>query len=104
MPTGTLQITLSPLVTATTPAAMVALANAGRAHAALTQGKIVLWKADATPTPGITVTLRGGRFTSYQVTTGSSGPQSLAIQTMQLGFDGFTMTDIGSGKTAQTQR
>jgi hypothetical protein len=101
MPAGRLQITLSPLVTATNPATMVALGNAARAHATLTQGKVVLWKAVGTPTPGITVTLHGGRFVSYQVTAASGGPQSQALQTLQLDVDGFTITDIGSGKTAQ---
>jgi hypothetical protein len=57
---------------------------------------LVLRTADASP--GIAITLRGARFASYQVVVANG----LTIQTLQLGFDGFAITDVGSGKTAQS--
>jgi hypothetical protein len=97
MPAGGLQLSLAPLQLVTNATTMTTLGNAARAHAAFTPGVLVV--RDVEGNPGITITLRGGRFASYQV----AAANGVTIQTLQLGLDGFTITDVGSGKTAQSR-
>ena len=97
MPAGALQVSLDPLQLVTNASTMAALGNAARAHAALSPGVLVVRDMEASPC--ITITLRGGRFVSYQV----AASNGVTIQTLQLGLDGFAITDVGSGKTAQSQ-
>lgn len=100
MPAGPLQLSLGPVAVATDAATMAALGNAGRAHAQLTTGVLAL--RDAEGTSCITITLRHGKIVSYQIAASSTSNTGATVQTLQLGFDGFAITDIGSGKTAQT--
>lgn len=97
MPAGGLQVSLDPLQLVTDASTMTALGNAARAHAELSPGVLVI--RDMAASPCITITLHGGRFVSYQV----AASNGVTIQTVQLGLDGFTITDIGSGKSAQSQ-
>ncbi len=100
MPSGALQLSLPPLLATSDVATTVALGNAGRAHGALTHAVLVV--SNFQGTPGITITLHGGRFLSYQLAASASSNLP-PIQTLQLGLDGVTITDVGSGKTASSQ-
>jgi hypothetical protein len=99
MPTGTLQVALGPFhrsVDALSPQ----LQNAARAHAAIPQATLKVGATDSSP--GITLVLHGATYISDQVSASSSSNPG-ALETLQLGLNGLTVTDVGSGKTAQSQ-
>lgn len=100
MPTGAMQVALGPLHRAA-DALSASLKTAATAHAPLTQAVFTAHTVDGAPV--ITLTLHGATLASDQLGSLNAGSSSVQVETIQLTIGGLTITDIGSGKTAQSQ-